>query len=461
LIYAAEFVSPSKRQRPTTGKGKGRGASTPSSGPAPRQRLGLLIFGVALALLFAGFAIDQGIGSPSVPSGDVAIVQDTPGDIGNISKAELDKAILQVAGQAGQKAVPKPGSKQYDELEETAFGNLLDSIWIQSEAAEMGVTVTPKQISDEFKSIKAQNFKTKAEYAEFLKTSHLDQSEVDERVELQILSTELQKLLTENAPAPSKGAIEDYYEEEKATQFTTKPTRDARIVVNKSKAKAERAQALLEKDDSPASWKKVAAKYSTDPNSKAKGGLLEGVSEETLGEPLGSTVFEAPIGQVQAAVKGPSGYTVVEVEKASPEKVQPFAEVQSQISSQLAQEIQQETFTEFLSSYTSKWTSRTFCDSSYAIERCSNFKGTGHPESAPPGCYEANPKAGPPEACPAPVQQLAPAIPGSVTRLVPKGQQLPQRPQPEGLEPAGEEAPVPGAVPGAAPPPAEAPPPSG
>ncbi len=416
---------------------------------------------MVFVILFAGFAIEQGIGSPSVPSGDVAIVQDAPSDIGNVSKVDLDKAIVQAAGQAGQKTVPKPGDKQYDELEKTALGNLLDAIWIQGEAAEMGVTVTPKQIADEFKSIKAQNFKTKAEYAKFLKTSHLDQSEVDERVKLQILSTEIQKRLGENAATPSKSAIKDYYEEEKATQFTKKPTRDVRLIVNKSKAKAEQAQALLEKDDSPANWKKVAAKYSVDPTSKTKGGLIEGLSEETLGEPLGSTVFKAPLGQVQAAIKGPSGYIVVEAEKSSPEKVQPFSEVQSQISSQLAQQAQQEAFTEFLSNYTSKWTSRTFCASAYAIERCSNFKGTGHPESAPPGCYEANPKGGLPEACPAAVQQLAPAIPGSVTRLVPKGQQLPQRPQPEGLKPASEEAPVPGAVPGAAPAPTEAPPPSG
>ncbi len=35
-----------------------------------------------------------------------------------------------------------------------------------------------------------------------------------------------------------------------------------RVVVNKDKAKVEEAKAALEKDDSPASWKKVAAKYS-------------------------------------------------------------------------------------------------------------------------------------------------------------------------------------------------------
>jgi parvulin-like peptidyl-prolyl isomerase len=457
LIYAAEFVSPSKRQRPTTGKGKGEGAkSARSSGAAPKQRLGLVLFGVVFVLLFAGFAIAQGLSSPSVPSGDIALVKGVPSEVGQVTKADFDKAMVQAAGQAGTKKIPKPGEEKYEELKKKALGNLLDSIWIQGEAAEMGITVTDKQIADEFKSVKSQNFKTKAEYAKFLKTSHLDQSEVNERVKLQLLSAAIQKKLGENAPTPSSSAIETYYDESKATQFTKKPGRDVRVVVNKSKAKAEQAKALLEKDDSPASWTKVTKKYSADPTSKAKGGLLEGLTEGTLGEPLEAAIFGAPPSQVEGVVKSPSGYIVFEVEKTTPEKVQPLAEVKSQISSQLAQTAQQEAFTNFLVGYTSKWTSQTYCASGYTIERCSNYKGSGHVESAPPGCYEANPKGGLPEACPAPIQQLAPAIPGSVTILAPKGQQLQQRPQPEGLKPASE-AEVPGAVPGAT----TAPPPSG
>jgi parvulin-like peptidyl-prolyl isomerase len=414
---------------------------------------------VLLVLLFAGFAIAQGIGSPSVPSGDVALVKSVPSSLGEVTKVDFDKAMAQGVAQAGTKKIPKPGEKQYEELKKTALGSLLDSIWIQGEAAEMGITVTDKQVADEFKTIKSQNFKSKAAYTEFLKTSHLDQSEVKERVKLQLLSTEIQKRLGENAPIPSSGAIKSYYEESKATQFTKKPGRDVRVVISKEKSKAEQAKALLEKDDSTASWTKVAKKYSVDP-SKEKGGLIEGLTEGTLGEPLEAAVFGAPLSQVKGLVKSPTGYIVFEVEKTTPEKVQPLAEVKSQISSQLAQTAQQEAFTEFLAGYTGKWTSRTFCAAGYTIERCANYKGSGHVESAPPGCYEAGVKGGLPEACPAPIQQLAPAIPGSVTILAPKGQQLPQRPQPEGLKPASE-AEVPGAVPGAPPGATTAPPPSG
>ena len=124
------------------------------------------------------------------------------------------------------------------------------------------------------------------------------------------------------------------------------------------------------------------------------------------------------------------------VEKATPQKVQPLSQVKTQISSQLTQQAQQEDFTQFVSDYSSKWQSRTFCASGYVIERCANYPGSGTSGERPARLLRSEPERRPPAACPAPVQQLAPALPGTVTILAPKGQQLPQRPQPAGLKPA-------------------------
>ena len=168
-------------------------------------------------------------------------------------------------------------------------------------------------------------------------------------------------------------------------------------------AKVEGAKAQLEKDHSTASWSKVAKKYSTDPTSKTAGGLEAGVTEGRFPEPLNSDVFNAPKGQLVGPVKTSLGYYLFVVEKETPKKIQPLSQAKSQISSQLTQQAQQETFTQFVSDYSSKWQSRTFCAPGYVIERCANYPGSAHPSSAPPGCYEANPKGGLPAACPAPV----------------------------------------------------------
>jgi foldase protein PrsA len=415
------------------------GAKSGQSRKLGRQRLALLAFAALFVALFVGFAIADGLGQPSVPSGDVAIVQNVPADVSSISEADFKAALLRQAAQGGLKKPPKPGEKKYEELKSAALGELLDAIWIQGEAEELGISATPKQIATELAQIKKQNFKTKAEYQKFLKTSHFTRADVLARVKLQLLSTQIQERISKEAPAPSSSEVADYYAAAKGSQYTTPETRDVRIVINKDKAKAEQAKSLLDKDDSAASWKKVAAKYSSDPTTKSKGGLQAGISEEALKEPLKAAIFGGPTGQVEGPVNYEGNYFVLEVEKLNPEKVQTLDEVSSQIKSQLTQQASQEIFSEFVSAYQSKWQSRTYCAADFVIERCANFVGSGHPASAPPACYEANPKGSTPTECPAPVAQTSPARPGTTTILKPQGERLPQRPRPEGLKESGEE----------------------
>lgn len=415
------------------------------------KRLALLGFAALLVLLFVGFAIAQGIGHPSVASGDVAKIEDAPPGQGTISEKQLEHAVEIAAASSGVKSVPKPGSEKYEQLQETALGELIQTVWIEGLAEEMGFSVSEKEIEEELEKVKSQAFKTPKQYQEFLKESHYTQEDVDQRLKVQILSTKIQEQLKQEASVPSSGEISEYYDAAKATQYTTPESRDIRTVLNKDKAKVEEAKAQLEKDDSVKSWEKVAKKYSTDPATKGKGGLQSSVSEATLPEPLGEVVFEAGQGELGGPVKDSRGYTVFEVMTIKPEKTSSLEEVKSQISTQLGEQAQQQQFARFLRNWNSTWTARTFCADEFVdtVKRCGNFKGSGHPSEADPACYEANPKKAP-EACPAPVTQVKPAQPGSVSVLEREGKKLTQRPRPAGEEPStpeGGELP-PGIVPG-------------
>jgi parvulin-like peptidyl-prolyl isomerase len=447
-------VSPDQGRRGTTGKGGGGKAS----GPAATRRRGLLVFGVAFIALFVVVAIAEGVGDPSIPSGDVILVENAPGDIGSVSKERVEHAIELAAAQGSEKKTPKPGTPKYEELKETSVNSLLESIWIQGVADEWGIEVSDAEVAKELKKVKKESFKSEAEFQKFLKESHYTPADVNERVKIQILSTKLQEQLKEKAPTPSQSEVEDYYEAAKATQFTQKASRSVRLVVNKSRKKAKEAREALTRDNSAKNWEKVAKKYSEDPTTKEKGGLQEGVQEGILEEPLNNAVFNTPEGQVEGPLKAQRGYTVFEVLNSTPESVQELKTVESQIQSTLAQRLEQEYFTNFVSQFNIQWTQRTFCASGYVTERCSSYSGSGHPSAAPEGCYEANPKGGPPEACPAPVSQLIPAFPGSVTPLEPKGKPLAQRPYPAGGGSEGAEGAA--ALPEGAVPPSEGAPPA-
>jgi parvulin-like peptidyl-prolyl isomerase len=417
------------------------------------QRLALLGFAALFILLFVIFAIAQGIGHPSVASGDVAVVEDAPDGLSPISEAQFKHALAQAAAEKKVTPVPKPGDKNYEELQEAALGNVLDTVWIQGQAEEMGISVTPKEIAEELKKLKEKAFKTEQQYKEFLKEAHFTQADVNTRVTIQMLSEQIQNQVTEEAPVPGKSEIKDYYEAAKSSQYTTPESRDIRVIKNSDKAKVEEAKAALEKDDSIKSWAEVAKKYSTD-TTKSTGGLQSAVTADsgTLQEPLEKAVFAAEQGELEGPLKEGKTYTVFEVMKITPEKVQSLDEAKSQISAQLAEQAKQQAFAAFVRNYGARWQSRTFCASGFVITHCDNYKSSARPTEADEACYEANPKKAP-EACPAPITSIKPAQPGTVSPLNREGQKLAQRPRPAGLEEgAAPEGEIPGGiVPGATP----------
>lgn len=406
------------------------------------KRLALVVFGALFALLFVGFAVAQGLTKPGVPSGDIAHVSGVPSDLANVSQEEMRRGILQQAAGSGEKKAPKPGSKKYEELKTAVTSELIESVWLRAEAENLGIQVTPKQIETELENIKKENFPTPKAYNEFLKTAHYTQDEVNGKVELSILNKKIGERISRQAQPASNSEIQNYYEEEKATQFTEPPTRDVRVVINKKKSEVEAAKKALEADDSPASWKKVAKKYSSDPTTSSKGGLQKAIPEELLQGPLKKAIFGSATGELVGPIKYQGNYLLIEVDKLNPEKVKSLGEARSQISETLNQQKQQEYVQEFGTKYQQKWISRTVCASGFEVEDCSNYPESERIAKAREPykvCYEANPKE-PPTECPAPVQQIKPALPGTVTPVKPSGEQFVQRPLPEAGAGGGEGA---------------------
>jgi parvulin-like peptidyl-prolyl isomerase len=413
-------------------------------GSSGAQRLGLVLFAVVFVALFVIFAVAEGLGAPSVPKGDIALISSAPAKYEHISEADYKKSLEQQETQAGLKKPPKEGSKKAEELHNTAIGELLNSAWIFGEAEELGIKVTQKEVEAELAKVKKESFKTEKAFQEFLKESHFTEEDVNERLELQILSTKIQEKITGETPPLSEAELESYYEEEKATQFTKPPSRDVRVVVNENKKEVEEAQKALEADNSEASWKKVTKKYS--PTTAAQAGLQKEITEEFLQEPLKKDIFKSKTGELIGPVKQAKSWLLLEVVTVHPKKVQTFPEVKATIEQTLAGEREQKYFSEWVSqNFTAKWTSRTQCASGFTTEQCANFKGSGRPPGASEACYEANPKV-PAKECPAPVVQTQPAVPGTVSLKTPEGERKVQRPRPEEVSKAGKKGAAEGAA---------------
>ncbi|HVX31808.1 MAG TPA: peptidyl-prolyl cis-trans isomerase [Solirubrobacterales bacterium] len=418
---------PKRSGAPQTGRG---------GGASRAQRVGLVLFAVVFVALFVIFAVAQGLGAPSVPKGDVAKVTNVAADKGVFSMADYKRSVEQQEAQQGLKKPPKAGSKKAEELRKSAVGEMLNAAWIFGEGEELGIEVTPKEVETELKKIKKESFKTEKAFQEFMKESHFTEEDVNSKIELQILSRKIEEKIKGETPALSEEELKAYYEKEKATQFTKKPSRDVRVVVNENKKEVEAAQKALEADNSEASWKKVTKKYS--PTTAAQAGLQKEISEEFLTEPLKKDIFGAATGELIGPVKQEKNYLLLEVVTLHPEKVQTFDEVKTTIEGTLKAQKEEKFFSSWVAGFQAKWISRSYCASGFVIEQCANYKGTGHPAEAPEACYEANPKT-PAKECPAPVVQTKPALPGTVSLALPEGEPKVQRPRPEEASKSGEE----------------------
>jgi hypothetical protein len=203
---------------------------------AGHQRFALILFGVLFILLFVIFAAAEGIGSPSVPAGDVALIQGVPGNLRHVSEEEFNKALERQATQAKLKKTPQPGEPKYEELKEAAIKELLESRWLRGQAEELGITVTEKEVATELATVKKQSFPTEQAYQKFLKESKFTQQQVNEILELQIFTKKIEEAAKAEAPEPTSSEIAAYFEAEKATKFTVKESRDVRVVINEVKS---------------------------------------------------------------------------------------------------------------------------------------------------------------------------------------------------------------------------------
>ena len=397
------------------------------------RKSGLIVFGAILVLLFAGIAVAQGIGNPSVPDGDIALVEDVPDGIGNISQEEYNRSFRQTWKRGGLQQAPETGDAQFEQIKEAAINDLLDQAWLTGEAAEIGVTATDREIDNEFQTIRQDQFPNEAAFQTFLEDSGFSEEEVLDRVRLQVLSRKIEEQITSDVTEVPEDEIEEFYESSKEN-FTTPETRDIRLIVADNQADADEVEAALEESSETKDYARLAREFSTNGSSSQGGRTV--ATEGAFPDPAGSEVMSADEGAKLGPIEAGGDFYFFRVDTINAEETQTLDDVRQQIQQQLLPTLQQQAMSDFVADYNAKWTSRTFCAEDFTVARCSNFEGDGRIESADPACYEDGAAdAEPALSCPAAVGLWAPQSPGGSTLdpLSPAaGVNRPQGPVPAG-----------------------------
>jgi foldase protein PrsA len=244
---------------------------------------------------------------------------------------------------------------------------LIKAYWYQGTAHKMGVQLTPAQLQKALATAKKGQFSTATQFQTFLKQTGQTQADIDYRVRVNQI---FMKLVAKHPTTVTPAKISAYYTAHKS-QFGTPETRNLRIVLAKTPAKAAEAKKALQKGQS---WKTVVNKYSTDPTTKKTGGVLNGQTANEQDSALSNAAFAAQPNQLVGPVKAQFGYYVLEVTKITPATQRSLAQATATIKQTLTGQLQQAAQTAVDNQAKKLWLSKTTCRAQYAMADCKGYK---------------------------------------------------------------------------------------
>src|SRR5579862_218050 len=306
------------------------------------------------------------------PTAPVIVPNDPP---------QFDHCVAQVRRQIP--ALAKTATKQlrsdckqlFTSLSSQVMDFLIKGYWYQAEAARDHIKVTNAQVERAFNKAKQQQFPNGAGFQTFLTQTGQTLNDILFRFRINQI---YQKLLARHTHSVTAAAIQAYYKNHQS-QFGTPETRDIRIVLAKTSARANAAKKALQ---SGKSWNTVVNKYSIDPTSKKTGGLLVGVVRGQQDAALDKAAFAAPLNQLIGPVRGQFGYYVFEVTKITQSTQQSLAQATPLIRQTLVGQQQTNAQNAITATARKHWLSQTKCRAEYAMNDCSGYTAPKAPTGA-------------------------------------------------------------------------------
>jgi foldase protein PrsA len=275
-----------------------------------------------LATLALGITI-AGCSSSAAPSGgdSVATVNGA-----SISRADYD-AKLEASPQG-----------------KSIFNQMVQGLLIDQYAKDNNINISDADVTAKEDEIKSKY--PPGQFEQILKSQSLTEADVQRILRQQLV---VEKAVGANVKV-SDADIKAYLDKNHATLDTPEQVR-ARHILVADLATAEKVEAQLK---AGAKFEDMAAKYSTDPSSKIKGGELGFFSKGQMVPAFQDAAFSQPLNVVGPPVKSPFGYHIIEVEEKKPAQIATLASAHDKIKALLTQQQDQQQIPQFLSSLRAK-----------------------------------------------------------------------------------------------------------
>ena len=290
------------------------------------------------------------------PADPVANVEPDSKKIAIFEGGDVTVGELQEFAQQSGAGELSPHSPQYATIVAQLMPQLVEIEIAKAYAEEQGITVTEAEVNKEIESLKdriaqqaqaqGQDVNREEAFDQALQRVNLTEQQLRQQVREQLPIQKVQERVAGGA-GPSQNEVEQFYEQNKAAQFTTPETRCTRhILFNKDqKEKAEEVKKQLQDGGDFAA---LAKQYSQDPGSAEQGGDLGCIGKGETVPNFEEAVFNANQGEILGPVETEFGYHLIEVTDIREESTQPLSDVEAQIRDQLTSDAQAKEFAAWL-----------------------------------------------------------------------------------------------------------------
>ena len=199
---------------------------------------------------------------------------------------------------------------------------------IEQYAAKNNIVVTSADVAAKEDTIKA-NFPA-GSWDQMLKARGLTENDVQSAVRTQII---IDRAVGKNVNV-TEAQIDEFFNKNHAG-FDTPAKVCARHILVPDLATAQKVEAALK---SGQKFEAVAAQYSTDPGTKAKGGDLGCFGRGQMVPAFDQAAFALTPGEISPPVRSPYGYHVIQVESRTPAQKATLASAHAKIADELRQQ---------------------------------------------------------------------------------------------------------------------------
>ncbi len=224
--------------------------------------------------------------------------------------------------------------------------NLAEKKLLLEAAREAKTTVTEAQV-DSVLNIQYQQANGEQNFKNFLNANGIDFDYVRNEIKTGvIIENYLNRYISQHNQVTEED-IQKEYEQDKTVTVRHILLRTAGKNEEEKKEIRKKMEEILARARKGEDFAALAKKYSEDPGSKNKGGLLENFGRGMTVEPFEEAAFSVPVGEISDIVETRFGYHILKVVERKKE-TKPLEEVHDQIKSKLQREKEREIYQSLL-----------------------------------------------------------------------------------------------------------------